>query len=465
MIDILLIGVPAIILLSLIMVVIKNYRIADSNEVLVVTGKIADNGSAKTIHGGATFVWPIFQRYEYLDLSPMTIEINLKNALSKQNIRISVPSTFTIAIGTEPSLMGAAAERLLGKANADIANMARDIIFGQLRATIADMSIEEINQNRDKFISNIRQNVEVELRKIGLIVINVNITDISDESGYIAALGQKAASEAINQAKIDVANNDKNGEVGAAEAKREEKIKVAAAAAAVVVGENLAKTEIADSNAALKVRQEEALKRESEAEFVNRAQAEKAGYDANTIAEGAKALQERARLTALEIIPAEIAKAKLILDAEAKKQEDILAGEAEGNALAAKLKGEATGIQAILDAKAAGFKNIIASAGSAEAAAQLMIIELLPELTRIQVDAIKDIKIDKITVWEQGSGSGNSGSTANFLQSMVGFVPPMQELLNNSGMALPTWMAQDSRNAQEKIDVNEPAKESVVSEK
>jgi len=451
--------VLAVLILGSVLVIFSRYRIANSNQVLVITGKVSGNKSAKTIHGGATFVWPVFQQYFYLDLSPMNIDINLRNALSKQNIRIDVPSSFTIAIGTEPPLMGAAAERLLGKEKNTIADMAGEIIFGQLRATIADMTIEEINKDREKFIKNVRDNVEGELKKIGLIVLNVNITDIRDESGYLEALGQKAASEAINQAKVDVAEKDRDGEIGSANAKKEERIQVSSANSAAVQGENEASILIAASNAELKVKEEEAKKRETSATLVNKSKAEKEGYDAQKITEDARALQEEARLKAEIVVPAEIAKKEVEINAEADKKKEELAGEAKGNATKAELVGEAEGLKAILEAKASGFKQIVeAAGGSAEDAAKLLIIEQLPEIAKIQVEAIKNIKIDKITVWDSGQGGGKDGqggSTSNFLQSMMGFVPPMNEMLNNAGMQLPGWIGETFDNQEEKVLPNQ----------
>jgi flotillin len=108
--------------------------------------------------------------------------------------------------------------------------VAEDIIFGQFRATIATMYIEEINKDREKFQGSVMDSVEVELEKVGLRVINVNIKDIDDESGYIKALGQKAASEAINQARIDVAEQERTGQIGVAEADKGKAIGVARAA-------------------------------------------------------------------------------------------------------------------------------------------------------------------------------------------------------------------------------------------
>ena len=207
---------------------LRRYRRCPSDRILVIFGKTGE-GSARCIHGGAAFVWPLFQDYAYLDLTPISIEIPLQGALSRENIRIAAPSTFTVGISTEPVIMKNAAERLLGLNLSDVRKVAEDIIFGQFRATIATMNIEEINKDREKFQSAVMESVEVELAKVGLRVINVNIKDIDDESGYIKALGQKAASEAINQARIDVAEQEKKGQTGVAEAEKEKNIAISLA--------------------------------------------------------------------------------------------------------------------------------------------------------------------------------------------------------------------------------------------
>lgn len=207
---------------------IGRFRRCPSDKILVIFGKTGE-GSAKCIHGGAAFVWPLLQDYSYLDLTPISIEIPLQGALSRENIRISAPSTFTVGISTEPPVMKNAAERLLGLNQPAVRTVAEDIIFGQFRATIATMNIEEINKDREKFQSAVMDSVEVELAKVGLRVINVNIKDVDDESGYIKALGQKAASEAINQARIDVAEQEKKGQMGVAEAEKEKSIAISLA--------------------------------------------------------------------------------------------------------------------------------------------------------------------------------------------------------------------------------------------
>ena len=245
--------------------ILRRYKRCPSDKILVIYGKTGKNktgsiSSARCIHGGASFIWPVFQAYDFLDLKPISIECNLTNALSKQNIRVDVPCRFTVGISTEPESMTNAAERLLGLTTENIQGIATDILFGQLRLVIATMDIEEINSDRDKFLANVSTNVEAELRKIGLKLINVNVTDIRDESGYIEALGKEAAAKAINDAKKSVAEQNRYGEVGKAEADRDKdiriaetqrdtRIKTAAANALAVQGENTSMIDIANSDA------------------------------------------------------------------------------------------------------------------------------------------------------------------------------------------------------------------------
>ena len=131
-----------VILMATLIVVLSRYRKCPADKVLVIYGKVGSdkNGqsrSAKCIHGGAAFIIPVLQSYQYLDLTPISISVDLKNALSKQNIRIDVPSRFTVGISTEVGIMQNAAERLLGLKLSEIQELAKDIIFGQLRLVIA----------------------------------------------------------------------------------------------------------------------------------------------------------------------------------------------------------------------------------------------------------------------------------------------------------------------------------------
>jgi len=475
------------------------YKRCPSDRILVVYGKVGSNAdgmrTAKCIHGGAAFIIPIFQDYEFLELTPISIEVNLTNALSRQNIRVDVPSRFTVGISTEPGIMNNAAERLLGLTREEIHDLAKDIIFGQLRLVVATMDIEEINNNRDKFLANVASNVEAELKKIGLKLINVNVTDIKDESGYIEALGKEAAAKAINDARQSVAEKTRDGSIGEAAAVQEERIKVSAlnaeakigeaeaqkkeriemaaadskakigeaeseaqarvgaaeahklerisvsdANARAVEGENKAKIDVANSEAERREKEAEAQRKAIAAEKVSTAKALEEAYNQEKKAETARAERDKATQMADIIIPSQIAKEKAEIDAEAAAEAIRRNAKGEADAIYFKMQAEAKGMLEILSKQAEGFDKIVKAAGdNSKDAVLLMIADKLPELVKTQVEAIKNIKIDKVTVWDSnGSKDGNAAS--GFLSGMAKSLPPMQDLFKMAGMELPSFL-------------------------
>ncbi len=490
-------GFVALVFFSTIILLKSNYKRCSSNQVLVIFGKTSKGHAAKTVHGGASFVWPLFQDYRYLSLEPIQIEIPLRGALSGENIRVNVPSVFTVAVGTQPDVMTNAAIRLLDLATPDIRKQAEEIIFGQLRQVIASMKIEDINRDRDTFLEHIQNSVEPELKKIGLVLINVNITDIQDESGYIDAIGQKAASQAIQQARADVADEVKQGEIRVAGADRDKVVQVASATkereigtreaareqavriaelekeqtvgeqtaafqrdvsvkqaeqakriatadanAKAVEGENLADAKIAQSQATLLVQKAEAYekgesrKREAEAaviEIQNRAMAKAALAEAERVE-----AEQRAKLEA----PAKAQKARILVDAEAEAQKRVLEAEGEASAIFAKLEAEARGHYEILAKKGEGLKAIVEACGGAQQAFQLMMLEHLDKLAESSAKAISNIKFDKIVVWENGGGQNGRSSTADFLHKMAGTLPPMLQVMRDiGGVEIPESLA------------------------
>ena len=425
----------------LVMAIINRYRRCPSDKILVIYGTTG-NKSAKCVHGGGQFVWPIIQDYAYLSLTPISIDANLTNALSRQNIRVDVPCRFTVGISTEPECMVAAAERLLGQTAGQIQELARDILFGQLRLVIATMSIEELNSDRDKFLEAISSNVEVELKKIGLRLINVNVTDINDESGYIEALGQEAAAKAINEAKVRVAEQEKFGEIGKAEADRETRIRTAEANAQAVQGENEARVQIANSDAVRREREAEAQRRATAAEKVAQAKALEEAYSAEKVAEQARGERERATQSANVLVSQEIEKKRKIIEAEAEAEKIRVNAQGEADAAYAKMEAEARGLFEILSRQASGYDKMVqAAGGDATKAYMLLLLEKLPELVRTQVEAIKGVNIDHVTVWDSGNNADGKGSTANFLSGLMKSVPPLNELFEQAGLSLPEYLA------------------------
>lgn len=444
--------VIAVFLFTMLLVVLTRYRRCPSDKVLVIYGKVGTNKdgttrSAKCIHGGAAFIWPVIQSYQYLDLTPMSINVDLTNALSHQNIRVDVPSRFTVGISVEPGVMQNAAERLLGLQLSEIQELAKDIIFGQLRLVIATMDIEEINTDRDKFLEAVSHNVETELKKIGLRLINVNVTDITDESGYIEALGKEAAAKAINDAKKSVAEKNRDGSIGEAFAMKDQRISVAESNASAIAGENESKAAVAMSDAVRREKEAEAQRRAIAAEKIAAAKALEEAYAAEREAEQARADREFATKQADIIISAKIEKERRELEAEAEAEQRRRRAKGEADAIYATMEAQARGMQEILAKQAEGYSKVVeAAGGDTSAAIQMMLVDKIEELTKIQVEAIKNLQIDKITVWDSMSGDGGSPTTANFLSGIMKSIPPLNDTLKMAGIQIPSYLGKQIEN-------------------
>ena len=460
------VGIVAIILTSilivfgLIAIIATRLKKCPPDKIMIVYGggsKVNKDGSPKTakcIHGGASFVWPFFQGYGYLDLRPMTIRVDLMGALSKQNIRVDIPSNFTLGISNEKGVMQNAAERLRGMKADEIENLARDIIFGQLRLIVSTMDIEEINTDREKFLANISANVETELRKVGLKLFNVNITDLNDGSGYIVALGREAAARAINEANKSVAEAVRDGESGVANSEKEKRISIAYSNAQAVDGENEAKGKISLSDATRREVQAEAERRAHAAEMIAQANAQRAAYKAQQEAEQARADREKATMEADILVKQEIEKRRIELEAEAQAESIRRVAKGEADAMYMKREAEAKGIFEILTKQAKGFEQIVkAGGGSSDDAVKLLISDKIEDLVKLQVEAIKNIKIDQVTVWDSGQGNANGGhSTANFLSGMLKSVPPLQDIFKMTGMQLPEYLGKIKESEQSNVN-------------
>lgn len=449
-----LIVVAVLILFMLVLLIATRIKRCPSDKIMVVYGKVskAKDGthrSAKCVHGGTEFIIPLFQSYAFLDLTPISISVDLKSALSRQNIRIDVPSIFTVGISTEQGVMQNAAERLLGLKLQQIQELAKDIIFGQLRLVIATMDIEEINTDRDKFLEAVSRNVEGELKKIGLRLINVNVTDISDESGYIVALGKEAAAKAINDAKISVAEEDRKGAIGEANARKDQRIHVADADSQAIKGENSARIEIANSQSLLREKQAEAEQRAVAAEKINAAKALAEAYEAEMQAETVRASREKATQEADVIVKTEVEKKMIELQAEAEAERIRRQAKGEADALYAKMEAQARGVKAVLSAQAEGLAEIVkAAGGNPDDATKLMIADKIEKLVETQVEAIKNIKIDKVTVWDGGESKEGKTATANFLSGMAKSLPPMNDLFSMAGLNMPEFISPKEKENQ-----------------
>lgn len=473
----------------------SRYKKCPSNEILVVYGYIRGEKSAKTFHGGGSFIWPVIQSYQYMSLEPMQLKVDLRGALAANNIRINVPSTFTVALDTEPAMMNTAAIRLLGMSQPAIEELASEIIFGQLRLVVAQMEIEEINKDRETFEKNIRVFVGKELRTVGLNLINVNIRDITDEANYIQNLSEEATARARKEAEISIAAQDRESQVGVAkenqakdigiaEASRERDIQVAdaqaeavkkqktieanrrasvagdearaqvAEASSLAEGAKGAKAAEADQRIFVKERESEAVKGEndSQAKIVDanaelavvQAEATQRGEVADREAEvaiqQAQAKAEKERLTAAEVVREQIDRQKIEIAAGAEAEKTRQEAQGVADAILAKYEAEAKGVRQVLDSKAEGYQSLVKGCGGdARAGATFLMTEKIEEIVTLQTEAIKNIKIDKITVWDSGGGDGGS-STSNFMSNLIKSLPPLHEVAGMAGVELPDYL-------------------------
>lgn len=402
---------------------LSRYKRCPPNQLLIVYGQTMAKGAAagghgtksRVLHGGGAFVFPVLQDFAYLSLEPKALDIDMKGALSLEKIRVNVPSVFTVAIGTEPALMHRAAERLLGMDDEKVCHTAEEIIVGQLRQVIASMDIDEINRDRVKFVHEIEDKVTMELLKVGLALVNVNITNVTDDSGVLDAMGKKAEARIREQARIDVAERERHGKVGVANAEKEQDIAVAIAQkerevmtrqalqeqavrtaeleALEIQRTNESKALVAESNMTLKVAEAEFF-REAE---TKRNEAEAQVVEAKAVAQARAALATAQRVEAekrAEVeAPAKALKAETLVNAEAVAEEGLIKAKAEAEATFLRLDAEARGQYQILARKAEGLGMVVEQTGGSEPAFRLLMLEHLDTIAETTATAVSNIKV------------------------------------------------------------------------
>ncbi|HEX6600191.1 MAG TPA: SPFH domain-containing protein [Gemmatimonadaceae bacterium] len=484
-------GAAVVVLLAgLAMLFVKRYVRCPANKILVISGRVAGEGAARCISGGGTFVWPVVQEYEFLSLDPVRIDVKLPDALSLENIRISVPSVFTVAIGIDEVIRQNAAIRLLTLSHEQIESTARDIIIGQLRAVIATMNIDQINRDREAFLQRVQHQLEPELMKVGLTLLNVNIQDLRDESGYLEALGKQAAAQAIQKARGDVAEQEKQGairvalaereqsvsvaeaqkerdiglqqatreravsiaaiqkeqtvgeqqaaferDVAVKEAERQKRIAVAAADATAIAGEADAQAKVARTQASLAVTRAEASQQSEIAQRTANAEIQRVENEAQARAALARAERVEAERRAELEAPAKAEKARMIVQAEADAERVKIAAKAEAEATFARLDAEARGNLSIMEKKAEGLQKMVAAAGgNPDAAYRLLFLEQMPQVTETLAGAIANIKFDKVVLWNgAGGGNGTTSGVSGLVEDLVRVLPPLMQVAEEVG--------------------------------
>jgi flotillin len=473
----------------------RNYLKVPPNAVAVLSGrkrKTADGRLVgfRMVKGGATFRFPLLEQVDYLSLNVFTIPLEIKRAYTLKGVPISVKAVANVKIKSDDLSLGAAAERFLGMPADQIQKVIFQTLEGHLRAILGTLTVEEVNSDRASFAQKLTSEAAQDLERMGIGVDVLTVQEISDEEGYLDALGKKRTAEV-----------KRDGTIGDAEATRDAKIK---SAEAMQEGEKAkfdADGNIAAAQRDFQLRQAQFL---SEVE-TQKAKAAQAGPLADATAKQAVVAEEvridkvrtqeqiavqqqevarkQQELEATVVRPAEAARQAAILKAEASKQSAILeaegqksaqialaeaqqeklkqeglgraaAVEAEGRALAAKI--EATGLAQARAIEAQGVAEAQAILKKAEAwkqfndAAKLQtILEKLPSVLQASAGVFGAVaaplgNIDKVVVIDQGNGAAGDGTGGIGRVARAGpaLVFGLLQQLQALGLDVPTIMAQ-----------------------
>lgn len=467
--------IVALAILSVVFIFARGYKKVANDELLVVYGRGGNKKSeeeiknSKTCSGGGIFVVPFFQDFKKISLKPMSVDIDLKSSLTKNSIRINVPSQFTVAIDTTdaPTLQNAIT-RILTMTEDEIRKQVEDIVLGQFRDVINTMDINEINQDRDGFVLKINKSVETELKKIGLIILNFNIKDITDEGGYIEALGKREMTSAMEKAAVDVSEQQRIGATGVSDNERQRDIKVAENNSAKDIGIATANRQTSVETARLKTEQiskeneYSATLAQSNAELaIKEAESRKEGETARARSDQAiyneQKLAEQSRIEKETVPQANVEKLKLEINAEAEAETQRIRARGDADSIVETATAQAKATKMQLEAQAEGFAKIVESfGGDNQAAMSAMMMEHLPEIARINAEAVKSMDFGKITLINGGGNGGQGGESAvgDFMKGLFQSVPVVGEVLNSQGYDLPNFMGKKNDNF---VDTNEDA--------
>lgn len=458
--------------------------IVPPNMAAAITGRervLEDGGSVgyRTVTGGRTMRIPILEKVQWLSLGTIPLEISVQDAYSRGNVPLSVQAVANVKIASAPeAVFNNAVERLLGKDPGEIERLARETLTGNLRGVLAKLSPEEVNEDRLGFARHLSEEADHDLKKLGLQLDVLKIQHVSDKVGYLQAIGEKATAEALRDAEIAKANAlaetrqrqaeakqvaevaqamaeaeikkqqaearrlaavaeaqaealikqeqasaRKLAEIANADAEASIKQQQAAARKLAEVAQAQADVSISEAKNALRVRQAE-LNREAETtEKVSRVAAQRAETEAQTVLEQQRVEREKTRLQADVVQPAEAAR---------------LAAEAEARAEAAPILEKGRAQAEVLNL----LYQQIQTGGNA--GLQVFLAEKLPALLGVAVDAMRDVKIDRLTVIDSGDGKGVANATT---QKVNASLQALEQVAGAMGLDLEDFVRRIGRVA------------------
>ncbi|MEQ9569080.1 MAG: SPFH domain-containing protein [Longimicrobiales bacterium] len=394
--------------------------IVPPNRAAVITGRNRQLQSGqrigyRSVIGGRTMRIPIVETVQHVSLETFPIEISVKNAFSKGNIPLNVEAIANVKIASEPeTTFNNAVERLLGKTENEIQSMAKDTLMGNLRGVLATLTPEEVNEDRLGFAKALAEDAGEDLAALGFHLDVLKIQNVSDERGYLEAIGRRKAAEAVREAEIAEANAEADTREAQAEARKRAEVREAETAVNVAEAQNT-----------LRVRQAQLDEEGEIAERTARVKAEQAEVEAQRELEQRRVAREQERLRADVIEPA-------LADREAKKA----AAEAEAAPILERGKAQVEVLKRLYAEVQQGGEQAFA----------VFLAEKLPELLTTAVEAVKGTEIDRLVVLDGGDGEGVANAANQKVRGALGTV---EALASSLGLDLEEVLRAANRKALE----------------
>src|SRR5688572_4866856 len=247
-------GIVLAALVALLVTIKSLIVIVPPNSAAVITGRsrqLTDGRGVgyRTVIGGRTLRIPIIEEVAWMPLATIPIELNVQNAFSKGGIPLSVQAVGNIKVASEPeSTFNNGVERLLGKHVDDIEALAKETLSANLRGVLATMTPEEVNEDRMKFAAQLLEEADQDLQKLGLQLDTLKIQNVTDEVGYLAAVGRAKTASILRDAQIAEAQNEAETKQRQAEAMRVSEVAKAEAETAVATARNILRVKQAELN-------------------------------------------------------------------------------------------------------------------------------------------------------------------------------------------------------------------------
>jgi flotillin len=365
--------------------------IVPPNSAAIITGRnraLTDGRSVgyRAVIGGRTIRIPILEEVSWMPLSTIPIELNVQNAFSKGGIPLSVQAVGNIKVASEPeTTFNNGVERLLGKRIDDIEALAKETLSANLRGVLATMTPEEVNEDRMKFASQLLEEADQDLQKLGLQLDTLKIQNVTDDVGYLAAVGRAKTSQILKSAQIAEAENEAETKQRQAQSMRVAEVARAEADIAVADARNQLRLKTAAFN-----------QQGDTAERVAKVEAQRAEVEAQQNLETQRVELQKRKLMADVVEPAEAERKAAELRARAEAAPILENGKAQ------------TEVLRMLYAQ-------INSAGPQGFA--VFMAEKLPQLFHTAVDAVKGVEIDRMIIMDGGDGQGVANAANQKVQA------------------------------------------------